>query len=351
MPTLADVARVAGADLPDGADPGRSINGFAALEDAGPADLSAVGHERAVKLFRRSRAGAVLASDRLKLPRDADGDAILLRVPDAELAFAAVVDAFGPATPHPPAGVHPSAVVDESADVDPTAAVGPNAVVGHGAVVGPNCRLHAGVVVGQGCRLGAGCVLFPNVVLRERVTLGQRVVVHAGSVIGSDGFGYRWNGTEHRKIPQVGTVEVGDDCEIGSCVCVDRAKLSATRIGPGTKIDNLVQIGHNAQIGPRCIIVGQSGVAGSATLGEGVAVGGQVAIRDHVTLADGASVAARGAVADDVAPGRTVGGTPAMPQRQYLREQAALRRLPELLVQVRKLQDEVDRLRADRGNS
>jgi UDP-3-O-[3-hydroxymyristoyl] glucosamine N-acyltransferase len=171
------------------------------------------------------------------------------------------------------------------------------------------------------------------------------VVIHAGSVLGTDGFGYRWDGTKHAKVPQIGTVVVEDDVEIGSCVCIDRAKFAATRIGRGTKIDNLVQIAHNVQVGPHCIIVGQVGVAGSARLGAGVVLGGQVAIRDHATIGDGAMVAATSGVHEDVPPKAFMSGTPALPHRQSLREQAAMRRLPDLVVQVRKLQEEVEALR------
>jgi UDP-3-O-[3-hydroxymyristoyl] glucosamine N-acyltransferase len=184
------------------------------------------------------------------------------------------------------------------------------------------------------------------VTIRERVTIGSRVIINSGSVIGTDGFGYRWDGSKHAKIPQIGTVIIEDDVEIGSCVCIDRAKFSSTRIGFGTKIDNLVQIAHNVVIGPHCIIVGQVGLAGSATLGAGVVLGGQVAVRDHVTIGDGAMVAACAAVADEIPPKSVVSGMPALPHRQNLREQAAMRRLPHLVVQMRQLQDEIAKLQA-----
>jgi UDP-3-O-[3-hydroxymyristoyl] glucosamine N-acyltransferase len=164
-------------------------------------------------------------------------------------------------------------------------------------------------------------------------------------VIGSDGFGYRWDGKQHAKIPQIGTVIIEDDVELGSCVCVDRAKFSVTKIGRGTKIDNLVQIAHNVNIGPHCIIVGQAGMAGSVTLGTGVVLGGQSAIRDHITIGDQAMVAATAGVHEDVPPKTIVSGIPALPHRQSLREQAALRHLPDLRVQLRKLQEEVEALR------
>jgi UDP-3-O-[3-hydroxymyristoyl] glucosamine N-acyltransferase len=204
------------------------------------------------------------------------------------------------------------------------------------------------VVIGDDVTIGDDCQLLPHVVVRERITIGHRVIIHAGSVLGTDGFGYRWDGQKHRKIPQIGTVIVEDDVEIGSCVCIDRAKFDATRIGRGTKIDNLVQVAHNVQIGPHCIIVGQVGLAGSAKLGKNVVLGGQAAVRDHVTIGDGAMAAATAGIIEDVPPGAVVSGTPAFPHRQSLREQAALRRLPDLVVQVRKLQEELDALKRAR---
>ncbi len=205
--------------------------------------------------------------------------------------------------------------------------------------------MHAGAVIGDDCIVGDDCDIYPNVVIRERVIIGNRVAIHAGSVIGSDGFGYRWDGKKHAKVPQIGTVVIEDEVEIGSCVCIDRAKFGFTRIGRGTKIDNLVQIAHNVQIGAHSIIVGQTGIAGSVILGTGVVLGGQAAVRDHVSIGDGAMVAARSAIANDVPARTTVSGMPALPHRQSLREQAAIRRLPELIVQVRKMQEEIAALR------
>jgi UDP-3-O-[3-hydroxymyristoyl] glucosamine N-acyltransferase len=200
------------------------------------------------------------------------------------------------------------------------------------------------VAIGDDVSLGEQCVLHPHVVLRERVTLGNRVIIHAGSVIGSDGFGYRWDGARHRKIPQIGTVIIEDDVEIGACVCIDRAKFSATRIGHGTKIDNLVQVAHNVQVGPHCILVAQAGVAGSVRLGSGVVLGGQSAVRDHIQMGDGSMLAACSGVMQDVEPKQVVSGLPAIPHRQNLREQAALRRLPDLVTQVRQLQEKLKAL-------
>jgi UDP-3-O-[3-hydroxymyristoyl] glucosamine N-acyltransferase len=171
------------------------------------------------------------------------------------------------------------------------------------------------------------------------------VIIHAGSTIGSDGFGYRWDGSGHAKIPQIGVVVIEDDVEIGSCACVDRAKFAATRVGRGTKIDNLVQVAHNARLGPHCIMAGQSGVAGSVHLGTGVMLGGQCAVRDHVHMDDRSMLGACSGALDDVEAGQFVTGLPAIPTRQFLREQAALRRLPEMRTEIRKLQEQLEELR------
>src|SRR4029079_3000712 len=172
--------------------------------------------------------------------------------------------------PRPPAGVDPAARVAGSATLGAGVAVGPHVYVGERAAIAARAVLHPGVYLGDDTVVGEDCQLFPNVVVRERITLGNRVIIHAGTVLGTDGFGYRWDGTKHAKVPQIGTIVVEDDVEIGSCVCVDRAKCGATRIGQGTKIDNLVQIAHNVRAGPHCLIAGQAGVAGSVTLGTGV---------------------------------------------------------------------------------
>ncbi len=338
--SLAEVAAAAGSPPPPPAVAGRRVTGLAALADAGPGDLSMVATDAFARQFTRTRAAAVLADRRVRLPSGPPGTAVL-PVDDVDAAVAAVLARFAPPVQRPPAGVHPSAVVSPTARLGPGVAVGPHVVVGDRAVVGNGSALHAGVVVGDDVTVGRHCDLYPHVVLRERVTVGDRVVLHAGAVIGSDGFGYHWNGTVHEKVPQIGTVVIEDDVEIGSCACVDRAKFGATRIGRGTKVDNLVQVAHNVTIGPHCVIVGQTGIAGSVQLGTGVVLGGQTAVRDHVVLGDGAISAARSAIAKDVAPGQTVSGMPALPHRQSLREQAALRHLPALRDEVRRLQEQV----------
>jgi UDP-3-O-[3-hydroxymyristoyl] glucosamine N-acyltransferase len=319
------------------------ITGMATLEQAGPGELSFLGSDAFLKRFAVTKAAAVLVNRKVKLP-PVNHTSVLL-VDDADLATAKVLAMFARPPLKLEPGVNASARVHESAKLGNGVRVGAFSLIGRDAEIGPGTIVHPHVYVGDEVVIGANCEIFPNVTIRERITIGSRVIIHAGSVLGTDGFGYRWNGTEHEKIPQIGTVIIEDDVEIGSCVCIDRAKFSATRVGRGTKIDNLVQIAHNVVIGAHCIIVGQAGLAGSATLGAGVVLGGQVAIRDHVTLGDGAMVAACAAVAEDVPPKAIVSGTPALPHRQSLREQAAFRRLPDLVVQVRKLEEQIEKLR------
>ena len=341
MPTLADIAALLAVPAPAGAD--RAVRGLATLDEAGADDLTFVGTETYARRLPESKAIGAIVHRKVHVPDGYPG--VTFVVDDADLAVAKVLALFAPPIPRPPPGIDALARVAASAQLGDNFAVGPFVVIGERTKIGRNAVLHAGVYVGDDVVIGDDCELFPQVVVRERITIGSRVTIHAGSVLGTDGFGYRWDGTRHAKIPQIGTIVVEDDVEIGSCVCVDRAKFSATRIGRGSKIDNLVQVAHNVSIGPHCVIAGQSGLAGSVTLGAGVFMGGQAAIRDHATLGDGAMVAACSAVAEDVPPRTVMAGAPAVPHRQWLRENGSLRHLPELRTQVKKLQEEVEQLK------
>ena len=338
--TLADIAALLGCPAPPR--DAVVITGVATMAEAGPTELAALGSAKFLRSLSQTRAAAVLVSRDLSVPTDG---VPLLVVDDADLAMARVLELFAPPVRRPGPGVDPSAHVAEGAVVAADAGIGPCVFVGAGARVGAGAVLHHGVYIGDDVTIGPGCELFPGVVVRERVTIGARVIIHAGSVLGSDGFGYRWDGSRHVKIPQIGSVVIEDDVEIGSCVCIDRAKVGVTRVGRGTKIDNLVQIAHNVQIGPHCIIVAECGIAGSTTLGAGVVLAGASAVRDHLNIGAGAIVSAVSGVSDDVEPGGHVAGVPAVPRVQWLREQASLRRLPELIAQVRKLEKEIEELK------
>jgi UDP-3-O-[3-hydroxymyristoyl] glucosamine N-acyltransferase len=341
MLKLSDIAFALQVPLPPAA-ASIPITGVATLNEAGATDLSFLNADAYLKEFDKTQAAAVLVHKRVKLPKT---DKIVLVVEDADLAMSEVLQLFAPPIPRPPVGVDQLARVSSTAKLGENVAIGPFVTIGDRARIGLNSVIHPNVSIGADVVIGDNCEIFPNVTVRERCNIGHRVIINAGSVIGTDGFGYRWDGKQHAKVPQIGTVIIEDDVEIGSCVCVDRAKFSVTRIGRGTKIDNLVQVAHNVTIGPHCIIVGQAGMAGSVTLGAGAVLGGQCAIRDHIKIGDQAMVAATAGVLEDVPPKTIVSGTPALPHRQSLREQAALRHLPDLRVQLRKLQEEVDELK------
>ncbi|MGE0480917.1 MAG: UDP-3-O-(3-hydroxymyristoyl)glucosamine N-acyltransferase [Phycisphaerae bacterium] len=335
--TVREIARRLKAEV--SGDDTRLIARVATLELAQPDALSWIGDPKYADALATTRAGAVL------VPGGVVGavGTTVIRVADPDLALCEVLGWLSPPPPQVPAGIDPSARVASDADVG-GAAIGPGVLVGAGAQIGAGTQLHANVYIGAETRIGRDCVLWPNVVVRERVTIGERVIVHANATIGADGFGYLLRDGKHRKIPQIGTVEIGDDVEIGANACIDRAKSGVTRIGRGTKIDNLVQIGHNAEIGEHCMLVGQVGIAGSVTLREYVALGGQAGVVDHVEIGRGARVGAQAGVMRDVPAGHTVMGTPAEDLTRQLREVAALRRLPEMLSEWANLLKRVTKL-------
>ena len=327
--TLGELARLVGGELRG--DPALPIRGIASLENARADDLSFVTAARYVHHAEASRAAAFVVSRDLDVPGRA-----LIRVPQPHLAMATLLRAFHPESPPVP-GVHATAVIAPSARVASDATVLACAVVGAESVVESRAVLYPHVVVGEHCRVGEGSVLHPHVVLRGNVDVGRGVVIHAGAVLGADGFGYVFDGTRHVKIPQVGRVVVEDEVEIGANVTIDRATLGDTVVGRGTKIDNLVQIGHNTVIGSDTIIVAQTGISGSCRIGSLVVIGGQVGIADHVTIGDGAQVGSQSGVHGQVPPGANVWGTPAIPVETARRAAVAAGRLPELLRTVREL--------------
>lgn len=296
--------------------PDREITAVAPLESAGPADLAYA--EGAVS----GEAGVLIT----KAP--VEGRAVLVAA-DPKLAF---IRALGLLFPEArAAGVHPSAVVEGALGQDVT--VGAFAVIGAGAVIGDRAWIGEGVIVGPGCVVGDDTRLFPKVVLYPGVVVGRRCRVHAGAVLGADGFSYHPTAQGPVKVPQVGGLVVEDDVEIGANTCVDRAFLTETRIGRGSKLDNLVQIGHNVRLGPACVLAAQVGVAGSTTFGVGVLVGGQAGFTEHLSVGDGARVAAGSGVIRDVPARETWLGVPAMPARQARRILAALKDLPDLAIE------------------
>jgi UDP-3-O-[3-hydroxymyristoyl] glucosamine N-acyltransferase len=337
--TLAELAERAGGRVIGEA--AHEVTGVAGLADAGPGDLSFLTSPRYRREAEASRAGALLVGagapglDALAAGRP------LLVADDPELARNRVLALFEPAEAPAP-GVHPTAVVEDGAEVSPEASVGPYAVVGRGSRLAAGAVVGAHAVVGRRCLLGEGTVLHPHAVLYDGTELGARVVVHAGSVLGADGFGYTSRADGHHKVPQLGRVVVEDDVEIGALSAIDRATLGATRVGAGTKIDNLVQVGHNVEIGRGALLCGQSGVAGSARLGDGVVLAGQAGVGDHVILGDRVQVGAASAAVRPLPAGSVVSATlPPIEIGRWRRRLVLLGRLEEMLRRLRAVEARV----------
>jgi UDP-3-O-[3-hydroxymyristoyl] glucosamine N-acyltransferase len=240
----------------------------------------------------------------------------------------------------PQPGVHPTAVIAEDVELGEDVIVEPFVVIGAGTRVGRQAWLGAHSVIGESCTIGAETRLYPQVTLYSKVLLGARCIIHSGVRLGSDGFGYTFVNGQHRKVPQVGGVVIGNDVEIGANTTIDRGSVGATEIGNGVKIDNLVHIGHNVRVGDLSVIVAQVGVSGSTVIGKGVTLAGQVGLPGHLHIGDGATIAAKSAPFNDVPAGATYGGYPAVPHREFLKAQAALLKLHELIKRVRKLEDQ-----------
>ncbi len=315
------------------------ISGIAGVAEAKADQLTWLADENYAKELAASKAGAVIvAQGYAATPMPA----ILVEQP--ALSICTVLERFAPPVPRPAVGVHPTAIIEPGAELVGEVAVGPRVYIGAGTRVGAGSVLHAGVFVGAGTVIGQDCELWPNVVVRERCMLGDRVIVHPNTTIGADGFGYQFTGGRHRKIPQIGIVQIENDVEIGANCTIDRAKFGATLIGAGTKIDNLVQVAHNVTIGPACLIVAQCGIAGSTRLGTGVVLGGKVGVRDHVVLHDGVQASACCCISKNVPAGTRLMGSPALELEQWIRERSHVRRLARFFEQVEALAKRVEQL-------
>lgn len=324
-------------------DPDISIGGINTLEDALPGDLSFVTHKRYVSLVPGCRASALLVPpelDHLEFPL------LVSRQPYLSLAMAARLFAGGPE--HPP-GVHESAWVGEGVHLGKGVSIGPLAHVGNGVSIGDHTVILGGAYLGSGVCVGEDCLIHPRVAILDRCRLGSRVIVHAGAVIGSDGFGFAQDEEgRHIKIPQVGIVQIDDDVEIGANCAVDRATFGRTWIKRGTKIDNLVQIAHNVTVGEHSIVVAQVGISGSTRVGSHVILAGQVGIVGHVEIGDRVRIGAKSGVAHSVKAGEDVLGYPAMPHKEFLRCAAGFRHLPRFREELRELRAKVGKLEEER---
>ena len=333
MPSLrlSEVAALVGGELVGDRDP--SINGVAGVDEAGPGDLTFVTNRKYAGKLGACRASGVIIGPGVDSPLPA------VRVSEPYQAFAAVLRLFQAEDDRVfPPEIHPTAVVDPQAVVAGEVAIGPYCVVGPGVEIGAGTRLGPHVVVGPDVRIGRDCRLYARVGLREGCRVGDRVILHIGATIGTDGFGYLPSPQGLRKIPQVGIVVLEDDVEIGSGVCIDRATMGRTLIGAGTKIDNLVQVGHNVRLGKNCALSAQSGIAGSAVLGDGVTLGGQVGISHKAEVGSDVVIGGQSGVTRNLPGGKSYFGTPALEARESFQIAGALRKLPELLRRVARLE-------------
>lgn len=332
--TVQELAALVGGQFVSEADGFRKICGAAAVSDAGEGHVTFFGNPKYLPQLKTSRATAALVPVGFaeSIP------AIAIHVENPSLAFAQLLEKFGPAPIRFAPGVHPTAVIGPNVALGENVSIQPFVVLEDGVQVGANTVIGAHSYVGHGARIGNDCQFAPRVTIGARCELGHRVILHSGVVIGSDGFGFEFAGGRHLKIPQTGHVQIDDDVEIGANTTIDRARFGRTWIQEGTKIDNLVQIAHNVVIGKHCIIVSQAGISGSTKLGNYVTLAGQVGVVGHIEIGDQAIVAAQSGVSKSIPPKTVVFGSPALPMRESKEQLARIGRLPKLYERVKKVE-------------
>jgi UDP-3-O-[3-hydroxymyristoyl] glucosamine N-acyltransferase len=331
VPTIGEIASLVNGQFSGDAD--RAISAVRPLGEAGGDDLTFLAGSRYEHLLRDTRAAAILVPN--ELPGE---DSRFIRVQEPQLALAQVLHKWFAEIPKPPVGVSPKAQVASTASIGDGTRIGAYAIIRERARIGRDVTIFDGAFIGADCVVSDQSIIYPNATLYHGTRVGRRCIIHAGVVLGSDGYGFVTSGGVHHKIPQVGIVRVEDDVEIGAGTTVDRATLGETVIGEGTKIDNLVQIGHNARIGRHCLLVAQVAIAGSAELGDYVVMAGQAGIAGHLRIGSGVKVAAKAAVMKNQEGDVTLAGNPARPLREHMRAEAMVRRLPELLERVEELE-------------
>lgn len=336
--SLADLADLVGGYVCG--DPSTAILGVAALDSAGPGEISFLTNTKYQAKLADCQAAAIIGPPSLR----GTVDIPLLLVENPYLAFAKILTFFTQSPPCQPgvqegAHVHPQAFIAEQVTIAPGCVIAAEAKIGRGSCLHPN------VVIGRNAIIGEDCLLHANVTVRENCVLGSRVIVQPGAVIGSDGFGFAPDGKSYYKVPQVGHVIIGDDVEIGACSCIDRGTLGATHIARGVKIDNLVQVGHNVQVGEDCILVSQVGISGSTVIGRHCTFGGQAGTAGHIRVGDNVTLAGRGGITKDVGDNQLLAGLPAMPHREWLKATMATPHLPEMRREIQRLRKQVEELK------
>lgn len=318
------------------------VDHAAGLEEASPGALSFLANSKYESQLATTGATAVIVSRKVDT-----ASCILIQVDNPDLAFAKALDLLVPPPPRPAPGIDAAAIVSPEARIGDKVSVGAGSIIEAGAVIGDNSVIYPQTYIGFGTRVGQECIIYPQVVVYHDVVLGARVTLHSHAVIGSDGFGYAWDGKQHVKIPQIGTVEIGDDVEIGSGTVVDRARFGKTVIGSGTKLDNLIQIAHNVKIGSCCAFAAQVGISGSTTIGNGVLMGGQTGVAGHVGIGDGAIFSARTGITKNMPAGVHYTGYPARPHDLQLNEWRNIKALPRLRAMIKDIEKRIEKLESD----
>jgi UDP-3-O-[3-hydroxymyristoyl] glucosamine N-acyltransferase len=336
--TLGELAIFLGGELQGPAD--LAIEGIAPIDQATDREISFITQKRFARLADQSQAAAFIVSrEYAQLPRP------LIIVPHPYLAYAQVATLFAPPVWRWP-GISDLAFLGKGVALGQEVSIAPLAFIGAGAELGDRVTIMPGCVIGEAVRVGADTLIYPNVTIRERCSLGARCIVHSGTVIGSDGFGFVPGEAGHVKIPQLGTVVIEDDVEIGANCTIDRGALGATRVGRGVKMDNLVHLAHNVEVGEHAFLVAQVGISGSTKLGKGVVLAGQVGVVGHIELGDGVRVGAQSGVNHSIAAGQTVSGSPARPQREWLQQMSHIPKLPDIYRRLKQLEQQVSELAA-----
>lgn len=315
------------------------VTGVSGIREAGPTDLTFVSDPKYARYLEGTKAAGIIVP-----PGTLTNGKNLIEVPDPRLAVFALLKRIEAEQTWRPPGIHPTAAVSPTATIADGVVIDANATIGEGAVIDIGATIHAGAHIGRDCRVGAQTVIYQNVTIGHRVVIGTGCIIQPGAVIGADGFGYTEQGGVQIRIPQVGTVILEDNVEVGANSCIDRATFGATVIGSGTKIDNLVQIGHNVQLGRNCIVCGKAGIAGSTVLGDNVTIGAAAGVNGHIEIGEGATVAGFAGVTKSVKPGAIVSGFPAVEVERHRRKEASIRQLPDALRRIKSLEQRLAQL-------
>ena len=321
-----------------------SIGDANSIEAAGPEAVTFVLDDSHVSRLKNCRAGTIILTANIFEGLPATSSVSFILVTDPHAAFHKILPLFRKLRDRPERGTSPLAVIHPTAKIGLNCHVGPWVHIGEEAEVGNGCDIHPGVVIGAGCKLGDDVVLYPNVVLYHDVTIGSHSIIHSGAVIGADGFGYRFVDGRFEKIPQLGTVDIQADVEIGACTTIDRGAINATVIGAGTKIDNMVMIGHNCKIGQHNVFASQVGLAGSSSTGDYVRLGGQAGVKDHVHIGTGSTVGAKAGIHKDIPAGEFWIGYLATPEAEQKRLMLSLKRVPAMREQLKSLEQQLSAL-------